>query len=300
MRRPRCSQILAQTRSRGAQGFLPGRREGRYPSPNANPLPARTLAEALIASADPRLWARYCRLAAALEARPAVEPTPAPGSLEWRRQQEQPAAATGPAAPPSPAALDAGRRRLAQRGASRPFAGAPPPFGAAGREAFAEFLGRHRGDPALLAQVAAIEDQLVAAFEALGRAGGLRASGFRAGGRAEAAADWFGQVRLDFARNAMVLPDGSEIAGVEVTSGPSAAEAAPSVAGGRRERPAQAMLRQALIALWERKAFGAGTGNERVLALVLRELGLSPADPPYGLKSAETVRKLRKALKMSL
>jgi hypothetical protein len=37
-----------------------------------------------------------------------------------------------------------------------------------------------------------------------------------------------------------------------------------------------------------------------VLALALRELALSPSDPPYGFKSAETVRKLRKALKMSL
>ncbi|MGH7029059.1 MAG: hypothetical protein ACREEZ_01395, partial [Stellaceae bacterium] len=158
--------------------------------------------------------------------------------------------------------------------------------------------GRHRGDPA---RIEAIEDQLVEAFEAIGRAGGFRASGFRAGGRTEAAADWFGRVRLDFARNAIVLPDGSELAGIEATSSPSATDAAPTAAAvGRRERPAQAMLRQALIALWERKAFGAGTGNERVLALVLRELGLSPSDPPYGLKSAETVRKLRKALKMSL
>ena len=99
---------------------------------------------------------------------------------------------------------------------------------------------------------------------------------------------------------ASVTEEISEIAGVEVACGPTAADAAPPAVGGRRERPAQAMLRQALIALWERKAFGAGTGNERVLALVLRELGLSPSDPPYGLKSAETVRKLRKALKMSL
>ena len=282
-------------------GFRSGPQEGRNPSPNATPLPARSLAEALIAGADPRLWARYCRLADEIEARPAVDPTPAPGSLEWQRQQEQPATAAEPAASLSPSVLDAGRRRLAQRGASRPFAGAPSPFGAAGGAAFAGFLGRHRGDPALLAQIAAIEDQLVAAFEALGRAGGLRASGFRAGSRIDVTADWFGRVRLDFARNAIVLPDGSEIAGIEVASGPSAAAAAPTAAGGgRRERPAQAMLRRALIALWERKAFGAGTGNERVLALVLRELGLSPSDPPYGLKSAETVRKLRKALKMSL
>jgi hypothetical protein len=72
------------------------------------------------------------------------------------------------------------------------------------------------------------------------------------------------------------------------------------VAGRGGERPARAMLREALIALWQRGAFTAGTGNERVLALALRELALSPSDPPYGFKSAETVRKLRKALKMSL
>jgi hypothetical protein len=93
----------------------------------------------------------------------------------------------------------------------------------------------------------------------------------------------------------VVPPGGSEITGIELTFDSSAA-----VAGRGRERPAQAMLRQALIALWQRGAFTAGTGNERVLALALRELGLSPSDPPYGFKSAETVRKLRKALKMSL
>jgi hypothetical protein len=93
----------------------------------------------------------------------------------------------------------------------------------------------------------------------------------------------------------VALADGSEIAGIEVTI------AAALPRGGRgRERPAQAMLREALVALWQRGAFTAGTGNERVLALALRELGLSPSDPPYGFKSAETVRKLRKALKMSL
>ena len=92
----------------------------------------------------------------------------------------------------------------------------------------------------------------------------------------------------------MVLPDGSEIAGLEVTIGSSAA-----AAGRGRERPQRAMLREALITLWQRGAFTAGTGNERVLALALRELALSPSDPPYGFKSAETVRKLRKALKMS-
>jgi hypothetical protein len=276
-------------------------REGRCATPDLGPAASvLTLAEALIASADPELWARYCRFAAELEARPSVEPAPAPGSLEWQRQQDQPTPAAGPAAA-SPAATDAGRRRLIGRGTPPPFAGAPSPLGAAGGEAFAGFLERHRGDPALLAQIAAIEDQLVAAFEAIGRAGGFRASGFRAGGRAEAAADWFGRARLDFAGNTIVLPDGSSLAGVEVTIGPNAPDStAPAAAGRGRERRAQAMLRQALIALWERKAFAAGTGNERVLALVLRELGLSPANPPYGLKSAETVRKLRKALKMSL
>lgn len=196
--------------------------------------------------------------------------------------------------------MEAGRRRLSQRGTPPAFAGAPSPFGAAGGEAFAEFLAHHRGPPALLTQIQAVEDELVGAFEAAGRSGGFRAAGFRAGARIEAAAEWFGRVRLDFARNAMLLPDGSEIAGIEVSSSPSATDEPAPAAGGRRQRPAQAMLRQALTALWERGAFGAGTGNERVLALVLRELGLSPSDPPYGLKSAETVRKLRKALKMSL
>jgi hypothetical protein len=275
-----------------------GRREGRYPSPDLEPPPVLTLLDALIAGADRELWARYCGLAAELEGRPAA-PTPAPGSLEWQRQQAQPTAAE---APMPKSAVDAGRRRLSQRGAPPPFAGAPSPFGAAGGEAFAEFLADHRGSPSLLARIDAAEDQLVGAFEAAGRAGRFRAGGFRAGAWSEAAPDWFGRIRLDFARNAMLLPDGSKIAGIEVSSGASATDAPPSAAaGGRhRQRPAQAMLRQALTALWERGAFGAGTGNERVLALVLSELGLSPSDPPYGLKSAETVRKLRKALKMSL
>ncbi len=252
--------------------------------------------EALIANADPELWGQYCRLAAELEGRPAVGSMPAPGSLEWQQQDRPPTA--GPATPPL--AGDAGRRRLALRGAPRPFAGAPSPFGAAGREAFAEFLARHRGASSLLAEIDAIEDQLVAAFEAAGRAGDFGASGFRASGPTQVTADWFGRVLLNFARNAIVLSDGSEILGIAVTSGASVADMPPSAGGGRRQRPAQAMLRQALIALWERGAFGAGTGNERVLALVLDELGLSLSDPPYGFKSAETVRKLRKALKMSL
>jgi hypothetical protein len=126
---------------------------------------------------------------------------------------------------------------------------------------FDAFLALHRGPPSLLAEIDTIEQQLVAAFEAACRSGRYRAAGFRDGARVEVAADWFGRVRLDFASNAAILPDRSEIAGVEVTIGPTAA-----AAGRGRERPAQAMLRQALIALWERGAFTAGTGNERVLA----------------------------------
>jgi hypothetical protein len=257
------------------------------------PTPASTLVEALIEGADPGLWRRYCRLAAELEGRPAVAPVHAPGSVEWQRQQDRRSPEAEPALPEH--AEDAGRNRILQRGAPMPFAGAPSPFGAAGGGKFDAFLALHRGPPSLLAEIETIEQQLVAAFEAACRSGRYRAAGFRDGVLVEVAADWFGRVQLDFARNAVILPDRSEIAGVEVTTGPSAA-----AAGRGRERPAQAMLRQALIALWERGAFTAGTGNERVLALALRELGLSPADPPYGFKSAETVRKLRKALKMSL
>lgn len=263
-------------------------------SPELAEAPVSSLIEALIASAEPELWAQYCQLAAELEGQPNVAPTLAPGSVEWQRQQDQ---GTADAAPPiPPAAIDAGRRRLSRRGMPDPYAGAPSPLGAASGEEFAEFLAGHRGSAPLLAQLDRIEDRLVEAFEVAGRAARFRASGFRAGARIEATPEWFGRVRLDFARNAIVLPDGSEIAGIEVTSGPDALPAA----GRPRERPARAMLRQALVALWERGAFGAGTGNERVLALILRELGVSAADPPYGLKSAETVRKLRKALKMSL
>jgi hypothetical protein len=257
------------------------------------------LVEALIASADPELWKRYCRLAADLEGGLAVAPVYAPGSVEWQRQQDQRPAAAEQALPAS--VEEAGRRRLSRRGAPHPFAGAPSPFGAAGSEAFDGFLSRRRGSPSLLAQIDALEDRLVGSLEAALRSGRYRLGGFRGGARNEVMPAWFGQVRLDFARNIVVLPDGSEIAGIDVTTAPSTADAAPAAAGGRpRERPAQAMLRQALVALWERGAFSAGTGNERVLALALRELGLSPADPPYGFKSAETVRKLRKALKMSL
>jgi hypothetical protein len=258
-----------------------------------------TLVEALIASADPELWARYCRLAAELEARPAEAPVYARGSVEWQRQQNQPAASTG-----HPAAAydeDAGRRRLSRRGADLPFAGAPSPFGAAGGGAFDAFLSLHRGSPALLAQADVLEQELATAFEAAGRSGRHHASGFRNGGRTELTPQWFGRVRLDFARNAAVLPDGSEVAGIAVTIGPQPNETTQlPAAAGRRERQSQAMLRRALTALWARGAFTAGTGNERVLTLALRELGLSQSDPPYGFKSAETVRKLRKALKMSL
>jgi hypothetical protein len=258
-----------------------------------------TLVEALIANADPKLWEQYCRLAAELEGRPTAAPVPAPGSMEWQRRQDRNPTEAEQALPAH--AEGAGRRRLSRRGAPLPFAGVPSPLGAAGRQAFEGFLARRRGSPPQLAQIDALEDQLVAGFEAAGRSGGVGAAGFRDGGKTEVKADWFGQVRLDFARNAVVLPDGSQIAGLEVTIVRSGTEASLVAAGARpRERPAQAMLRRALVALWERGAFSAGTGNERVLALALRELGLSPADPPYGFKSAETVRKLRKALKMSL
>ena len=257
-----------------------------------------TMVEALIASADPELWTRYCRLAAELEAPATVESSPAPGSVEWQMQQDRPV--TAAEQPLSASAVDAGRRRLSRRGAPLPFAGSPSPFGAAGSEAFDRFLARQRGSLPLSARADALEAQLVGGFEAAGRSGRHRLGGFRGGARTEVMPSWFGRLRLDFARNIVELPDGSELAGVDVTIGPGGADPLPAAAGRPRERPAQAMLRQALVALWQRGAFGAGTGNERVLALALRELGLSPADPPYGFKSAETVRKLRKALKMSL
>ncbi|HXC92250.1 MAG TPA: hypothetical protein VNV18_18965 [Stellaceae bacterium] len=265
--------------------------------PSSDPSPISTLADALVALADRQLWRRYCRVAAALErgAEADAAPVYAPGSVEWQRQQDH-----GPdperREPPFTAALDAaGRRRLSQRGAALPFAGAPSPLGAAGGVEFDAFVASRRGPPGLFSEIAAVEQQLVEAFEQSGRARRYRASGFCAGARKEIEPDWFGRVRLDFARNAAMLPDRSEIAGVEV-----AIAAAPAQSGRGRERPARAMLRDALLALWQRGAFTAGTGNERVLALALRELGLSAADPPYGFKSAETVRKLRKALKMSL
>jgi hypothetical protein len=261
--------------------------------PNPLAIRASTLIEALINSAEPKLWRRYCRLAAELEGRPAVAPVHAPGSMEWQAQQEQKSTQADHALPAY--AEDAGRKRISQRGAPAPFAGAPSPFGSAQSEKFDAFLAQHRGPPSVLAEIETIEHQLVGAFEAAGASGRYRATGFRDGARIEVSAAWFGRMQFDFGGNSVVLPDGSEIAGIEVTIGSSVA-----VAGRGRERPARAMLREALIALWQRGAFTAGTGNERVLALALRELALSPSDPPSGFKSAETVRKLRKALKMSL
>ncbi len=252
-----------------------------------------SLVEALIQTADPETWAGYCRLAARLDSRPAVKPSHAPGSVEWQEQQSRSSAAH--ASPPSTAEQEAGRRRLARRGAPLPFAGAPPPFGAAGAEAYDAFLSQYRGDGQLLSEIDALEQRLVGDFTAVGRSGRLRLRGFQGGGETEIKADWFGRVRLDFDGNAVVLPDRSHIGGI-VAAIDAPAEAANS--GMPRERRSQTILRQALTALWQRNSFTAGTGNERVLALVIAELGLSAADPPYGFKSAETIRKLRKALKM--
>jgi hypothetical protein len=252
-----------------------------------------TLVEALAAIAEPGIWQRYCRLAAALEQPAAGRAAPvyAVGSVEWQRQREEPATAD----PPLSAECDAaGRHRLAARGGAAPFAGGVSPLGAASGAAFDDFVSIRRGPAGLLSEIEAVEERLVDAFEAAGRAGRYRASGFRDGARQEIEAGWFGQIQLDFARNRVVLPDNSAIAGVAVQMAPAAGGSSP------RERPARAMLREALLALWQRGAFTAGTGNERVLALALRELGLSAADPPYGFKSAETVRRLRKALGMSL
>ena len=269
------------------------------PAAKTPPTTGLSLLEALIAGADRQLWAVYCRFAAELGGRPVEAPVHAPGSVEWQRQQDR---EPGAAEPDLPAEAEAaGRARLCRRGAAAAFVGAVSPFGAAEGACFDAFLAGRRGSPALLAQIEAVEQQLVDGFEAAGRDGGLRATGFCGGAAVEAAVDWFGRARLDFAKNLMVLPDGSELAGIAVNFGRDPAPPpATAVPGRNRERPAQAMLRQALVALWQRGAFGLSTGNERVLALALRELGLSPADPPYGFKSAETVRKLRKALKMSL
>jgi hypothetical protein len=255
---------------------------------------AANLIEALVALVEPQLWRRYCRLAAALSGGGvAVAPVFAIGSLEWRRQQEERCASDDGAIGAEEEA--AGRARLLQRGKPPVFAGAPAPLGAAGGAAFDEFIARHRGPSALLAEITGVENELVAAFEEAGRYARFHATGFCDAARTEVEPGWFGRMRLDFANNRVILPDGSVVAGVEVTLTQAA------VAGCRApERPAHAMLREALVALWERGAFTAGTGNERVLALVLQELRLSAADPPYGFKSAETIRKLRKALKMSM
>jgi hypothetical protein len=255
-----------------------------------------TLTEALAMTAESALWRRYCRLAAALAAGAAdrVQPAYAVGSVEWQRWQqgEQPAAEEPPL---SAEATAAGRQRLGARGATAPFAGAVSPLGAASAGVFTEFVVRARGPEAGTAEIDAVEQQLLAGFVADGRAGRFQASGFYDGEQKDIEREWFGRVQLDFAGNRVVLPDGSAIAGIAVTIAPAAAPAARA-----RERPARAMLREALFTLWQRGAFTAGTGNERVLALALRELGLSEADPPYGFKSAESVRKLRKELGMSL
>ena len=253
-----------------------------------------TLLEALIEIADPQLWRRYCRLAAELiGGKSAAGTTFAVGSVEWQRQQDQ--AQMRQENPIGAAEQAAGRQRLAQRSAPPPFAGALSPLGAAGGAAFDEFIASRRGPPALLAEIEMVEQELVGAFEHAGRSGRYRAVGFCDAARKEVDPDWFGHMRIDFANNRLTLRDGSFISDIEVTS------ALAAVSGpGARERPARAMLREALVALWERGAFTAGTGNERVLALVLNELRLSASDPPYGFKSAETIRKLRKGLGMSL
>jgi hypothetical protein len=256
-----------------------------------------TLVEALVATAEPQLWKRYCRLAVGLAGDASAATAGlvfAVGSVEWQRQQDQLPVPQETAL--AVAEQAAGRRRLAQRGVAPAFAGAPSPFGAAGKAAFDEFVARHRGSPALLAEIAAVERELVGAFELAGRAGRFRAAGFCDGARVEVEPEWFGQMQFDFAGNQLMLPGGSAIAGVAAVL----TTAARGAGRGARERPAKAMLRDALTALWARGAFTAGTGNERVLALVLQELRLSASDPPYGFKSAETIRKLRKALSMSL
>jgi hypothetical protein len=253
-----------------------------------------TLIEALMATADQPLWQRYCRLAAEMTGDGApAEPTFAVGSVEWQRQRDR--RPTSVSKPLRPQQQEAGRRRLGLRSAQPPFTGAPSPFGAAGAAAFDEFIASRRGQTPSFAEIESLEEQLVGTFENAGRSGRFRMVGIFGATKKEIDPDWFGRMRLDFANNLVELLDGSVIAGIEVTFTPVKLSGSD-----RRERPAQAMLREALIALWERGAFTAGTGNERVLALVLQELRLSASDPPYGFKSAETIRKLRKALRMSL
>jgi hypothetical protein len=253
---------------------------------------APTLLQCLIATADKRLWAQYCRLAVELEAGGAgTSPVYAMGSVERQREERAPRQSECVIGTKQEAA---GRRRLAQRGAPPAFAGAPSPLGAFGATAFADFVACRRGPAELLAGIDAVEQELVDAFERAGRARRFCAVGFCNGAKTEVEPDWFGRLELDFANNEIRLPDGSVIAGIAATL------VAPDTAERRaRERPAHAMLRKALVNLWERGAFTAGTGNERVLALVLQELRLSASDPPYGFKSAETIRKLRKTLQMS-
>lgn len=253
---------------------------------------ALTLLQCLIATADKRLWAQYCHLAVELEAgRAGTSPVYALGSVERQREERAPRQSEYVVRAEQEAA---GRRRLAQRGAPPAFAGAPSPLGAFGAAAFADFVACRHGPAELLAEIGAVEQELVDAFERAGRAGYYCAVGFCNGGKREVEPDWFGRIELDFTENEIQLPDGSVIAGIAATL------AAPDTAERRaRERPAHAILRKALVALWERGAFTAGTGNERVLALVLQELRLSASNPPYGFKSAETIRKLRKALQMS-
>jgi len=253
---------------------------------------ALPLLQCLVATADKRLWAQYCRLAAELGAgRAGASPVYAVGSVERQREERAPRWSEYVIGAKQEAA---GRCRLAQRGAPPVFAGAPSPLGAFGATAFADFIAGRRGPAELLAEIDVIEQELVDAFERAGRAGRFCAVGFCNGAKREVEPDWFGRIGLDFAHNEIRLPDGSVIAGIGATL------AASDMAERRaRERPAHAMLRKALVALWERGAFTAGTGNERVLALVLQELRLSASDPPYGFKSAETIRKLRKTLQMS-
>jgi hypothetical protein len=254
-----------------------------------------SLVDALVATADPQLWERYCRLATELAGKSAaVNPVFAVGSVEWQRRSGRPRMQQDSAV--APAAEAVGRQRLSRRGEALAFIGAPSPFGVAGGAAFDEFVASRRGATELLAELTAVEQRLIDAFEAAGRAALYCATGFCNGAGIEVEPGWFGRMEFDFAGNRLILPDGSIIAGVEARLAATAA-AAPSAG---HERRAKAMLREALEALWARGAFTAGTGNERVLALVLQELRLSAANPPYGFKSAETVRKLRKALNMSL
>ena len=151
------------------------------PLPETLPGSIATMIEALIAIADRQLWARYCRLVAELEdgGRDAT-PVYAIGSLEAQQQAQRPARGRQPLTAEEGAA---GRRRLAQRSGALAFAGAPSPLGAAEGAAFDEFLARHRGQPALLAEINEVERELVSGFELAGRRGRYRAAGFYDGAR---------------------------------------------------------------------------------------------------------------------